>query len=83
LKYIFLGNKFIANMIIITYLVDNNQNECGETFPGSQAFSEPECAGIGNLVNTLGNAGDMVLYIAMHSYGEVRFALKLSNNVKL
>ncbi|KAF4522163.1 hypothetical protein B566_EDAN010423 [Ephemera danica] len=47
----------------------NNNNYCADDYPGDRAYSEPECAGIGSIVDPLAAAGDLVLYIATHSYG--------------
>ncbi|CAB3376073.1 Hypothetical predicted protein [Cloeon dipterum] len=47
----------------------NPTDYCSEVYPGTGAFSEPEVKGIGNLI--LDIADNLVLYVAVHSYGEM------------
>ncbi|CAB3381380.1 Hypothetical predicted protein [Cloeon dipterum] len=51
------------------FLWEANDVFCSETYPGSSAFSEPECAAIGNFITA--NADSLILYVAVHSYGEL------------
>ncbi|CAB3381376.1 Hypothetical predicted protein [Cloeon dipterum] len=51
------------------FLWDGVGDFCSEVYPGSSAFSEPECGAIGNFVSS--NADSLVLYVAVHSYGEL------------
>ncbi|XP_059478285.1 zinc carboxypeptidase-like [Neocloeon triangulifer] len=51
------------------FLWDSAGTYCSETFPGASAFSEPECAGIGNFIAA--NADSLILYVALHSYGPI------------
>ncbi|CAB3382513.1 Hypothetical predicted protein [Cloeon dipterum] len=46
----------------------NPTDYCSEVYPGTNAFSEPEVSGIGNFI--LDIADSLVLYVAIHSYGE-------------
>ncbi|XP_065341262.1 carboxypeptidase B-like [Cloeon dipterum] len=46
----------------------NPTDYCSEVYPGTNAFSAPEVAAIGNFI--LDNADSLVLYVAIHSYGE-------------
>jgi hypothetical protein len=57
----------------LKYLIleNNNNNFCAEDYPGDRAFSEPECAGMGAIIEPLASAGNLILYIATHSYGKV------------
>ena len=55
----------------MTLSADNNDDICGLTYPGSSAFSEPEVEGIGNFIAAEGTAGNLVLYVAIHSYSNL------------
>jgi Zinc carboxypeptidase len=63
LKY----SNFNASIIA----ADNNNDICGLTYPGPNAFSEPECEGLGNFISTEGNAGNLIMYLAIHSYSNL------------
>ncbi|XP_065336909.1 carboxypeptidase B-like [Cloeon dipterum] len=47
----------------------NPTDYCSEVYPGTGAFSEPEVAAMGNFI--LDIADNLVLYVAVHSYGEM------------
>ncbi|KAF4522164.1 hypothetical protein B566_EDAN010424 [Ephemera danica] len=50
---------------------NTNNNPCSETYPGTRAFSEAECDGIGAKVREFGIPATALLYLTIHSYGQV------------
>jgi hypothetical protein len=53
------------------FTVNNNVDYCAADYPGDRAFSEPECQGMANIFEPLASAGDLILYLATHSYAKV------------
>jgi Zinc carboxypeptidase len=65
------------NFIIMKYCFpgENVSDPCSLTYPGVSAFSEKESSAIGTQL--LAQSEKIILYLAIHSYGEVSSALAL------
>ncbi|XP_045777022.1 uncharacterized protein LOC123875314 [Maniola jurtina] len=51
--------------------VGASQNPCAQTFAGQTAFSEPESRAIANYVIDLQEQGELIYYMAFHSYSQM------------
>ncbi|KAI9294974.1 hypothetical protein K502DRAFT_304349 [Neoconidiobolus thromboides FSU 785] len=50
------------------YQWQGGDNECDETYPGSEAFSAPESKAVADFISSKGN---VISYIDFHSYGQL------------
>nr|XP_034834187.1 zinc carboxypeptidase-like [Maniola hyperantus] len=65
------GVDLNRNFGFLWMTVGASQNPCAQTFAGQTAFSEPESRAIANYVLDIQEQGELVYYMAFHSYSQM------------
>ncbi|GBP80206.1 Zinc carboxypeptidase A 1 [Eumeta japonica] len=65
------GIDLNRNFGFLWMLTGASSDPCSNTFAGPSAYSEPETRAIVNFVNTLKTQGELVYYIAFHSFTQL------------
>ncbi|CAH2241666.1 jg26966 [Pararge aegeria aegeria] len=65
------GVDLNRNFGFLWMTVGASQNPCAQTFAGQTAFSEPESRALANYVLDLKNQGELLYYMAFHSYSQM------------
>ncbi|XP_052744053.1 uncharacterized protein LOC112054321 [Bicyclus anynana] len=65
------GVDLNRNFGFLWMTVGASQNPCAQTFAGASAFSEPESRAVANYVLDIQKQGELVYYMAFHSYSQM------------
>ncbi|VVC97745.1 unnamed protein product [Leptidea sinapis] len=65
------GVDLNRNFGFLWMVIGASQNPCAQTYAGPAAFSEPEARAIANYVLGLQKEGNLVYYLALHSYSQM------------